>query len=109
MRAELGRLLVQDAPLWLLDEPTAFLDPQRSAALLRLVRRLCRDRGKAVIAVMHDLSLALRFADRVLLIDGGRGEVFDSPVDLLSSERIFEVFSLRHTLSEDGFPLFYPV
>jgi iron complex transport system ATP-binding protein len=71
-RATLARALAQDAPLLLLDEPTAALDMGRQQQVLELVDRLRTSRGLTVVSTMHDLTLAGQYADRLLLLDGGR-------------------------------------
>lgn len=71
-RAILARALAQDAPLLLLDEPTAALDMGRQQQVLELVDRLRTERGLTVVSTMHDLTLAGQYADRLLLLDGGR-------------------------------------
>ncbi|MFL6030325.1 MAG: ABC transporter ATP-binding protein [Gaiellaceae bacterium] len=71
-RATLARALAQDAPLLLLDEPTASLDMGRQQQVLELVDRLRTSRGLTVVSTMHDLTLAGQYADRLLLLDGGR-------------------------------------
>jgi iron complex transport system ATP-binding protein len=71
-RATLARALAQDAPLLLLDEPTAALDMGRQQQVLEIVDRLRTNRGLTVVSTMHDLTLAGQYADRLLLLDGGR-------------------------------------
>lgn len=71
-RATLARALAQDAPLLLLDEPTAALDMGRQQQVLEIVDRLRANRGLTVVSTMHDLTLAGQYADRLLLLDGGR-------------------------------------
>jgi iron complex transport system ATP-binding protein len=70
-RATLARALAQDAPVLLLDEPTAALDMGRQQQVLEIVDRLRAQRGLTVLSTMHDLTLAGQYADRLLLIDGG--------------------------------------
>ena len=67
----LGRALVQQPRLLLLDEPTSNLDLRNQYEVLDLVRQVCRERGITAVAVLHDLNLALRFCDRFLLLHGG--------------------------------------
>jgi iron complex transport system ATP-binding protein len=71
-RATLARALAQDAPILLLDEPTAALDMGRQQQVLELVDGLRASRGLTVLSTMHDLTLAGQYADRLLLLDGGR-------------------------------------
>ena len=71
-RATLARALAQDAPLLLLDEPTAALDMGRQQQVLEIVDRLRASRGLTVVSTMHDLTLAGQYADRLLLLDAGR-------------------------------------
>jgi iron complex transport system ATP-binding protein len=70
-RVVLARALAQETPLLLLDEPTAHLDIGHQAAVLALVRRLCRDEGKGALAVVHDLTLAAAYCDRLVLLRDG--------------------------------------
>jgi iron complex transport system ATP-binding protein len=71
-RATLARAIAQDAPLLLLDEPTAALDMGRQQQVLELVDELRRRRDLTVVSTMHDLTLAGQYADRLLLLDHGR-------------------------------------
>jgi iron complex transport system ATP-binding protein len=71
-RATLARALAQDAPLLLLDEPTAALDMGRQQQVLEIVDRLRAEHGLTVLSTMHDLTLAGQYADRLLLLDSGR-------------------------------------
>lgn len=69
-RLALGRCWMLGRPLWLLDEPTAALDPARAAAIAELVRRLAGE-GLTMVVTTHDVALVRRLADRaVLLVDG---------------------------------------
>ena len=70
-RVYLAMMLAQQAPELLLDEPTAYLDPGAQFRLMELLASL-RDEGRAVIAVLHDLALAMTYADDVLLMREGR-------------------------------------
>ena len=71
-RVALAALLVQDAPLALLDEPSSHLDIAQQAAALELFVQLARERGGALVMVLHDLHLATRFCDHAIAIGGGR-------------------------------------
>lgn len=70
-RAFLARALAQNTPFLLLDEPLAHLDLRHQVRLLDRLRALTRSENKAVLLVLHDLNLAARCADRVVLLDNG--------------------------------------
>jgi iron complex transport system ATP-binding protein len=89
-RATLARALAQDAPLLLLDEPTAALDMGRQQQVLEIVDRLRAQRGLTVLSTMHDLTLAGQYADRLLLLDGGRLVAAGSADQVLTRELITE-------------------
>ncbi len=88
----IARALAQDTPVLLLDEPTAFLDLPRRVELMRLLRDCARDFQRAVLLSTHDLDLALRTADRLLLFSD-RGRLYDgAPEDLILSGAFAEIF-----------------
>jgi iron complex transport system ATP-binding protein len=89
-RATLARALTQDAPLLLLDEPTAALDMGRQQQVLEIVDDLRVNRGLTVLSTMHDLTLAGQYADRLLLVDGGRLIAAGAPDDVLTRSLITE-------------------
>jgi iron complex transport system ATP-binding protein len=87
-----ARALTQDAPVLLLDEPTAHLDLAHRVRVLALARELARE-GRAVLAVSHDLGLLARFADRLALLADGRVEC-GAPEALLQPERLRAAFGV---------------
>ena len=89
-RATLARALAQDAPVLLLDEPTSALDVGRQQQALELVDVLRRDAGLTVVTAMHDLTLAGQYADRLLLLDGGRLVASGDPRTVLTRHVIAE-------------------
>ena len=94
-RAVLGRALATEAKLLLLDEPTANLDLAHQATMLRLVRGRCDDRETAAVVITHELNLAAEFANHVLLMKDGRAIALGSPREVLTPERLIDVFGLR--------------
>jgi iron complex transport system ATP-binding protein len=94
-RAVLARALATEAGILLLDEPTANLDLAHQATLLQLVRARCYKRSAAAIVVTHDLNLAAEFADRVVLLQGGRMPAVGTPRKVLTPELMQEVFGIR--------------
>jgi iron complex transport system ATP-binding protein len=85
-RLVLARALAQEAPVLLLDEPTSALDLGRRVEALELVDELRRERELTVLSAVHDLTLAGQFADRLLLLDGGRVVATGPPSDVLRED-----------------------
>lgn len=93
-RCYLAMTLAQDPEVFLLDEPTSFLDPLHQLRLLSLCRELAAE-GRAVAVVLHDLPLALRYADRAAVMKDGRLLAVDSPERLLESGILEQVFGVK--------------
>lgn len=111
-RVHLARVLAQ---LWpgaagqtlLLDEPTSMLDPLHQHTTLQAIREFA-DRGAAVLVILHDLNLAARYCDRILLLEGGRPHALDTPQQVLRPEPLKAVFGLDVLVQphpERGHPL----
>jgi iron complex transport system ATP-binding protein len=92
-RVILAAALAQSPEALLLDEPTTFLDVHHQVALYRILRDLCR-RGVLVVAVTHDLNLAAAYAQRAIMLSGGRVVADAPPEDAFRSERLREVFDV---------------
>lgn len=90
-RVSLARVLAQETPLVLLDEPTAALDIRHQQMVMNTARRLARD-GGTVVAILHDLNLAMAFADRIAVLDRGRIIADGTPWDVARSGVLGEVF-----------------
>ncbi|MEJ6488297.1 heme ABC transporter ATP-binding protein [Leucobacter sp. USCH14] len=90
-RVSLARVLAQETKVVLLDEPTAALDLKHQEAVLQIARGLA-ERGRAVIVVLHDLSLAGAYADEIAILAGGALVARGAPGDVLTEERIAEVY-----------------
>lgn len=93
-RLALATLLAQDPALLLLDEPTASLDLHHQVAMLDLLRDL-QQRGKTLVMVLHDLTLAARYCDHVILLDGAASQCGPA-AELLRPERLAACF--RHPI-----------
>jgi len=91
----LARALAQDAPILLLDEPTANLDIGHQIAVAQLVRELASDRRLAVVAAIHDLTLAALYCDRLALMDAGALVANGPPEQVLTAENILQVYHAR--------------
>jgi len=108
-RVLLARALAVEAPLLLADEPLAALDPAHQIEVMALLRAEA-ERGATVIAVLHDLTLAARWCDRLLLIDQGRLIADGKPGEVLSADRIGSVYHVSAFIGEaGGEPLIVPL
>ncbi|MCY3808513.1 MAG: ABC transporter ATP-binding protein [Gemmatimonadetes bacterium] len=90
-RVRIARALAQEAPVILLDEPTAGLDLRYAMELFGLLAEL-REDGLALLVVTHDLNLAARFADRILLLDRGVARAQGRPAEVLSEPTLEPVY-----------------
>lgn len=91
-RAVIARALAQEPSVLLLDEPTSNLDLKYQAALLSLVRAMARERLLACLTVLHDLTLAGHFCDRVCLLDRGHTVAAGRPWEVLEAKRLSAVY-----------------
>lgn len=110
-RAVLGRALAQTTPLLLLDEPTSHLDIGHQLDLLARVRELAHRRGVTVVAALHDLNLAARFADRIVVLSRGRRVADGPPEEVLSEALLVRVWGVVADLRREprtGMPYLIP-
>ncbi len=92
-RANIAMLLAQNTPYVLLDEPVAHLDIAASFSIMELLCQM-RDAGKCVIAVLHDLSLAMQYADEIIVLQSGKLAAQGTPDDILAGGAIPAVFGV---------------
>src|SRR6185503_4857749 len=85
-RVALARALASEAPILLADEPTMSLDPRHQLVVMELLARAAHE-GGAVLAILHDLALAARYADRVVMMDRGRLVADGLPRAVFTPER----------------------
>ena len=93
-RAFVAMTLAQDTDLIVLDEPTTYLDINACHDLMALVRDLNRRDGKTVAMVIHDLDLALRYSDRLVVMERGRVTAEGSAEEVLAAGAIERAFSM---------------
>jgi iron complex transport system ATP-binding protein len=107
--AMVARALAQQPRLLLLDEPTAFLDLRHRLEVLTVVRELAAAGGSALV-VSHDLGVAARFCDRLVLLGGGRILASGPPRDVLTPETLRAAFGIEAdvSLAADGVPVVVP-
>lgn len=108
-RVLIARTLAQETPLIIADEPVAGLDPAHQIATLQTFAGLARE-GRSVLVSLHDLGLAARHCSRLILLSDGRIVADGPPVEVLTPERVAEIFGIRafYRETEDG-PVFQPL
>ena len=99
-RVHIARAVAQETPLVLLDEPTSNLDLTHQFDALQLIKNLTRA-GKAALAAIHDLSLAWRFCDRLLLLSNGRIVAGGKPFEVITETNLLDHFGLRARVGRD--------
>ena len=104
-----ARALVQDPDILLLDEPTAFLDLRHRVEVLREIRAFAQS-GRAALIVSHDLSLAARSCDRIVLLRPGGMAAVGPPAEILTSENLRSAFGIDTMVfsGPDGAPVVVP-
>ncbi|MBN2085894.1 MAG: ABC transporter ATP-binding protein [Anaerolineales bacterium] len=108
-KVNIARALAQEPEVLLMDEPTSNLDLKNQLEVLKLIRQITRDRGIAAVMAMHDLNLALRFADRFLFLKGRKIHAAGGP-DVVTPEIIESVYSVPVTIvSHSGNRIIYPL
>lgn len=94
-RGLMARALATEAPILLLDEPTANLDLSHQSTLLRLVRNRCDRNQSSALVVTHDINLAAQFADHIVLMKQGRAVYSGPPKEVLRPEILQDIFEVR--------------
>jgi iron complex transport system ATP-binding protein len=110
-RVSLARVLAQETPVLLLDEPTAALDLRHQQLVMELARQMA-ERGAALAVVLHDLNLASAYADRILLLREGRLAALGSPRETLTEPLLSDIFGCRVSVMphpDTGLPLVLPM
>jgi iron complex transport system ATP-binding protein len=110
-RAWIAMTLAQDTDLLLLDEPTTYLDLAHQVEVLDLVTKLNRERGRTVVMVLHDLNLAARYSDVIVVMKTGVIVTEGSPGDVFTPAMLAETFGLEADVMADprtGLPIIVP-
>ncbi|WP_263119773.1 ABC transporter ATP-binding protein [Cellulomonas fimi] len=109
-RVWVAMVLAQQTDLLLLDEPTTFLDIAHQVDLMELFAHLNRG-GRTIVAVLHDLNQAARYADHIIAMRGGRVLTTGAPAEVVTSAWVQEIYGLPNVVIEDpitGGPLVVP-
>lgn len=103
--------LAQETPILLLDEPTTFLDVRYQIELLELCRELNKRDHLTLVAVLHDLNQAARYADNIIAMKDGEVVATGAPADVITEELVRDVFGVEASIIQDpesGSPLMIP-
>ncbi|MEU1313176.1 ABC transporter ATP-binding protein [Streptomyces cinnamoneus] len=110
-RVWIAMALAQRTPLLLLDEPTTYLDIQHQIEILDLCAELHETQGRTLVAVLHDLNHAARYATHLIAMRDGKVVAEGAPADIVTAPLVEEVFGLRCQVIDDpqtGTPLVVP-
>lgn len=110
-RVWIAMVLAQDTDIVFLDEPTTYLDLAHSIDVLELVSTLNKEQGKTIVMVLHDLNLAARYSDNLVLMKDGSVTALGSPESTITPQALRDVFDLDSRVIEDpvtGGPLIVP-
>jgi len=111
-RVWIAMALAQQTDILLLDEPTTFLDIAHQVEVLDLLTDLNRRQGTTIVLVLHDLHLAIRYADTLVAVKDGKVHAMGAPSEIVTSTLIEEVFGLRSNIITDpvsGKPMVTPL
>lgn len=96
----IAKALVQEAPILLLDEPISALDIYYQLHILSKLRQLSQE-GKTVIVVLHDLNLASRFCNKLLLLEKGRIKTYGTASQVLTEENLRQTYNVKSVIRDD--------
>ena len=109
-RVSLARVIAQRTRIVMLDEPTAALDLRHQEDVLTTARTIAAQ-GRAVIVVLHDLSLSAAYADRVAILDKGQLAAAGHPAEVLTAQRVRDIYGIQVRIIQDpdtGRPIVLP-
>lgn len=99
-RVIISRAIAQTPSILLLDEPISNLDLQHQVDLLSLIRNFSKEKNVTVVAVLHDLNMAMEFSDEVILLNQGEIVASGNPINVLSKENIEKVYNIKICMSK---------
>lgn len=98
----LARAIAQDTDIILLDEPTASLDIFHQLEVMNIVQELNKE-GKTIVTILHDLNLAARFCDRLLLLENGQIKADGTPKEVITKENLENIYKVEAIIDDSTF------
>jgi len=100
-RVRIATVLAQDTDIIFLDEPTTYLDLSHQLEILLILKKLNREYGKTIVVVLHDINLASRFSDELIMLRHGELIAQGSPIKIMNSENLKKVFDISAKIQID--------
>lgn len=108
-RVFIARALARKRPVLLLDEPTSALDMRHQVGIFDILKKLQEEENKTIAVVVHDINLAVQYADFSLMFDGDGGVIIDTPDKVFTSENIERCYKVKPTTARvNGIPIYIP-
>lgn len=105
-RAFIARALAQQPAFYIFDEPTSSFDLRNQLDTMRIMKGLIRDNNASLIVALHDLNLAIRYSDRVMVLNDGTIYDIGTPEEVITSKMIRDVYGVSADIMEDAHGLF---
>ncbi len=107
----IAQTIVRDPDILILDEPTANLDMQNQLEVLELIRSYTKEKKLTTLVILHDLNMACRYSDRLILLKDGRVYASGPPAQVITKETVKDVYGVLVNLHHDrqGIPMIHPV
>lgn len=99
-RVSIARILAQDTPILLFDEPTAHLDPGHAVEVVEILKRLHKE-GRTILAAFHEINFAVRISDRLVVMKEGKIVIDGRPKEVLTEKLLEQVYNTRFKLIPD--------
>lgn len=99
-RVIIARSLTQDPEFFIFDEPTSSFDLRNQLDLMRIMKRIIREKNSCLVVAMHDLNLAMRYSDKVIVLKGGHVYDQGSPEKVITSKMVLDVYGVESEIIE---------
>ena len=99
----IARALAQNPEIYLFDEPVSFLDIKNQLDVLNISSNLAKNENKTIIMVIHDLNMAYKYSDVIVLLNQGKIIAKGTPQEVLTIENIYKVYGVETEIIDDKF------